>query len=242
MVKVQISGFQHAHNLNALYRLASERNRRALDQLGYQAFKGNLVDLQVARSNESFETIDDGVHAEDGLLGKRVVYLACLAAHILKHGRQPLGNVLVVAVAQRVDVGKQKLQSLVDSQLGARGVIAVACLQLLVQVKTTVGNVLAIRVLEYLGYITQTILVCVLDVAIGLQAQQYLDKRSHWRLGQGISGGDVDALDLFGQTVQHGLEQRLVAQHDGGLGAGFDAMVFAYPLTDIVSLRTLSHG
>ena len=65
------------------------------------------------------------------------------------------------------------------------------------------------------------------------------DERSHRRLCQRISGGDVHLLHLVRNTMDHSRQQRLVAQHHRRLAASLYASVPAQPLTDVPCLRIL---
>ena len=74
-------------------------------------------------------------------------------------------------------------------------------------------------------------------------AQQHveveLDKRGDGRLRQGIARGDVDLLNLVGQTMDDGGQQAFVAEHDGCAPSVLVALLVAQPRADIAGLNVL---
>ena len=74
-----------------------------------------------------------------------------------------------------------------------------------------------------------------------MQVEQLGDERGDWRLEQGIAGGDIDLVDLIGQTVDNGLQQSFVAEHDGGAPSVGNALG-CEPLADVSRLDVLGGG
>ena len=74
-----------------------------------------------------------------------------------------------------------------------------------------------------------------------MQIDELGDERGHRRLQQGIAGGDVDFFDALGQTVDHGLQQAFVAEHDGGATTSSQALG-REPLGDVSGLDVFGGG
>ena len=77
--------------------------------------------------------------------------------------------------------------------------------------------------------------------AVDLQVDVLGHERGDGGLVEGIAGGDVDLLDFLGQAVDDGLQQFLVAEHDGGAASVGDALG-GEPLADVAGLDVLRRG
>ena len=72
-------------------------------------------------------------------------------------------------------------------------------------------------------------------VAIDLQVDELADERGDGGLQEGIACGDVDLVDIFGQTVDDSLQEPFVTEHDGRATTSSDALG-REPLGDIAGL------
>ena len=75
-------------------------------------------------------------------------------------------------------------------------------------------------------------------VAMNLHINEGVDERGNRRLAEWIARGDVDLVDALGQAMDDGLQQSLVAKHDGGAAPGLDALG-GEPLADVSGLDIL---
>ena len=74
-----------------------------------------------------------------------------------------------------------------------------------------------------------------LGIAIDLQVDELADERGDGGLQEGIARGDVDLVDIFGQTVDDSLQEPFVTEHDGRATTSSDALG-REPLGDIAGL------
>ena len=70
MVEIEVSGFEHTHNLNTFGGFTMEGNRGGLYQLGDESLEGDDVHQQVAADDEVGHAVEQGVHAEETLNGE----------------------------------------------------------------------------------------------------------------------------------------------------------------------------
>ena len=68
MIEVEVAGLEDSHHLQTFGGLAVEGDGGGVDELGDQALEGGGRDEEIARCDEVGETVQEGVHAEEGLL------------------------------------------------------------------------------------------------------------------------------------------------------------------------------
>lgn len=68
VLEVEVSSFEYTHDLDAFGWLAMERNRGGLEELQYQTLQGDDVHDQVARGDQTSQTVDERIGAEQGFL------------------------------------------------------------------------------------------------------------------------------------------------------------------------------
>ena len=73
-------------------------------------------------------------------------------------------------------------------------------------------------------------------VAIDLQVDELTDERGDGGLQEGIACGDVDLVNIFGQTVDDSLQEPFVTEHDSRATTSSDALG-REPLGDIAGLN-----
>ena len=91
-------------------------------------------------------------------------------------------------------------------------------------------------------HILQPITSRTFGVAGGLQGNKRIDKRKDGRLRQGKARGDVHVLYLWRQTMHHGLQQILVAQHHSRLSSCLHKGVVLQPMPHKASLNGFCGG
>ena len=63
-------------------------------------------------------------------------------------------------------------------------------------------------------------------ISVGIEGEQRVEQRGERRELQRIARGDIHLVGLFGQAVDDGGQQFLVAEHDGRLLAIVNPLVF----------------
>ena len=100
-----------------------------------------------------------------------------------------------------------------------------------------VGDEPGIGVAQDAQHVLQAIpALCSRHLAGGLQRDEQVKQRGEGCLREGVARCDVGLPDLGGQTMDDGLQQTLVAKHDGGLATIFHPAFLAQPAADIACL------
>ena len=92
VVEVEITGFEHAHHLNALGRFAVEGDGGGADDLADEPLESDAVDGQVAAADELAHAIEQGVGPVERLVGQRVVFGSLSVARFPAGGDSPDGS------------------------------------------------------------------------------------------------------------------------------------------------------
>ena len=239
VAEVDVAGLEHAHQLHTLGGLAVEGHRRLLHQLDDEPLQGGGVDGQVALADEGLQTVEQAVGAEDGLLEEGVV-----GGAVLRDGlddlAQPREQLLVVEQAlQRLE---EQGETFVGRQGLRVGVVVFSLVERLAELGGVGREPADVGMAEQGVHVAQTVTAAPMVVACGAQRDELTDERGGGGLREGIARGDVDLLDLVGQTVDERRQQLLVAHDDGCLPPVGYAATFPEPVGRIAGLYVFRGG
>ncbi len=255
IAEVEVARLEDAHDLQSDGGLAVERNAGGTEQAAEQADEGGGGDAELATLGEREQAVDERVGLEQRLAVELAVHVAAGVGvgivaierrHIADDGVQPAadGGIAILRT-------EHKRQQRVAPQVGRRHAEAVALGEFAVEGGCHGAELLDVGMTQHGSDVAVGVGGTAGVVALGLQGGEHADESRDGSARQREAHGDVDAADLVRQRVEHGLQQCLVAQHDGILllvmqlveggiaGIGCGDMDAAIPLRDVACLRVL---
>ena len=223
MAEVDIARLKHAHDLESLGWLAVEGNRRGNQKLPDESLKGDDVDVEVTRIDESQQSVDKRIGSEDRLLEERIGGDG-LTGCPLKDVAQPSQQ---LGVEEHViDWAEKQSGTFVDDELLMSRIVDLLVVQASGEIAGLVADERRVAMTEHRVHVVQTEPMALAVVAIGAKINEMSDKGGNGRLRQRITRCDVHFADLVGQTMHQCLEQVLIAHDDGRLASVCNAIAF----------------
>ena len=182
MLKVEITRFQNAHDLDAFDGFSVEGNTRSGDNLCDQALQGDDVDEEDSAVDEVAETIQQGVHPEQAFLSQRrqCHFVGAESfGNLADERHEPEEQVVVEALRLVVRHGEEQLESFVLGELRRIGIVDLLCVQLFIKTTAKIRNIVRIRMLQHEAHLTEPVVACLCDIAVCLETDEQIDQRGH---------------------------------------------------------------
>ena len=241
--EVEVAGLEHAHDLQPDGGFTVEGDGGGREDLVHEAGEGRGLHAEGAALDEATEAVHGGVCLEERLAVELVegVRGGCLLT-VERGGAFECHLQVGAEGCVPADGCEEVRQQLVRLQLGGKGIEAVARGEGASEWLCFGREAADVGMLQHDDDGGVVIASRVGVIAFGLEADEGADEAVDGRLGEGEAHGDVDVPHgVGGQGVEDGLEERLVAEDDGGLGLLL-AQVGAQPVGEEACLRVLRRG